>query len=180
MAGELPRISNTSLADRLNYLFATFRPKPEEVGRGRPGREYYNSEVAERISGPGPVADRIRETVGEPVTISGAYIGELRQGKATDPRLSHLKALTIVFGVPTSFLVDDEGGPPAAQAEADLRRLEHMRQLGVQKVIMRDVLGRSGLSDRSQQAMTAIFQQLLEIEGISAPRRPDGPGTVTH
>lgn len=167
MKEGLSQGSRRTLADKLNQLFATFRPESQEVGRGRPGREYYNSEIADRINRPGPIANRIRELVGETVTISGAYLGELRQGKATDPRLSHLKALAIAFGVPTSYLVDDEEDDPTGTVAADLHRLGQMRRLGVQQVVFRDVLGRSGLSGRSQEAMTAIFEQLLEMEGIS-------------
>ncbi|NJC71917.1 hypothetical protein HC031_19670 [Planosporangium thailandense] len=168
MALDLPRSPRGSLADRLNYLFAMLRPAPDAVGRGRPGREYYNSEIADRINGPGETSERICRIVGEQVTISGAYIGELRQGKSTDPRLSHLKALAIAFGVPTWYLTGDEPGPSRSRdVERDLERLDHMRRLGVQKVLLRDVLSDSGLSDRSQQAMTAIFQQLLEMEGLS-------------
>ncbi len=175
MVGNLPRNPRRTLADKINELFVTFRPGPAEVGRGRPGREYYNSEIADRINRPGPIADRIRDIVGEPVTISGAYLGELRQGKATDPRLSHLKALAIAFGVSTSYLVDDDDETVADTVSADLRRLGQMRRLGVQQVVLRDVLGRSGLSGRSQDAMTAIFEQLLEMEGISD--RGDGETT---
>lgn len=156
-----------SLADKLNRLFATFRPRAEEIHRGRPGREWFNSEVADRINGPGETAEKVRRAVGE-VTISGAYIGELRQGKVTDPRLSHLKALAIAFGVPVSYLVEDAGdGPAAAEVARDLERLEQMRRAGVRQVLLRDVLAGTGLSDRSQAAMTAIFEQLLEVEGIT-------------
>ncbi|MFI5932200.1 hypothetical protein [Actinoplanes sp. NPDC051494] len=157
------------LAGKLNHLFSTFRPRPEEIQRGRPGREYFNSELADRINGPGEVADRIRCTVGD-VSISGAYIGELRQGKVTDPRLSHLKALALAFGVPVSYLVeDDPGGPAAADVARDLERLAELRRAGVRQVLLRDVLAGTGLSDRSQAAMTAIFEQLLEVEGIAGP-----------
>jgi transcriptional regulator with XRE-family HTH domain len=165
--GPDPGAPHGSLADALNFLFETIRPERDEVSRGKPGREFYNSEIADRINGPGPIADRIREAVGEPVKISGAYIGELRQGKATDPRLSHLKALAFAFGVPTSYLVNDGEGPSAEAIERDLRRLDHLRRLGVQQVMLRDVLGSSGLSDRSQEALTSIFQHLLEVEGVS-------------
>ncbi|WP_306212638.1 hypothetical protein [Actinoplanes sp. RD1] len=137
-----------SLAAKLNRLFATVRPRPEQIQRGRPGREWFNSEVAERINGPGEVADRIHRTVG-PVTISGAYIGELRQGKVTDPRLSHLKALAIAFEVPVGYFVDDAPPRPGQ---------------------LRDILAGAGLSDRSQAAMTTIFEQLLEVEGLTAAK----------
>jgi transcriptional regulator with XRE-family HTH domain len=144
-----------SLADRLNLLFATFKPS-DGVNRARSDGEYFNSEVAERIN---------KES---PVTISGAYIGELRSGKATDPRLSHLKALAMVFGVPTTYLVSADDDPALDDVEGDLSRLRAMRELNVQKVVLRDVIGRTGLSTASQQALNSVLAQLLELEGIES------------
>src|SRR3954470_4858795 len=144
-----------SLADRLNLLFATFKPV-DGVNRARSDGEYFNSEIAERIN---------KES---PVTISGAYIGELRSGKATDPRLSHLKALAMAFGVPTTYLVSADDDPPLDDVEGDLSRLRAMRELNVQKVVLRDVIGRTGLSTASQQALNSVLAQLLELEGIES------------
>jgi transcriptional regulator with XRE-family HTH domain len=144
-----------SLADRLNLLFATFKPT-DGVNRARSDGEYFNSEIAERIN---------KES---PVTISGAYIGELRSGKATDPRLSHLKALAMAFGVPTTYLVSADDDPALDDVEGDLSRLRAMRELNVQKVVLRDVIGRTGLSTASQQALNSVLAQLLELEGIES------------
>jgi transcriptional regulator with XRE-family HTH domain len=144
-----------SLADRLNLLFATFKPT-DGANRARSDGEYFNSEIAERIN---------KES---PVTISGAYIGELRSGKATDPRLSHLKALAMAFGVPTTYLVSADDDPALDDVEGDLSRLRAMRELNVQKVVLRDVIGRTGLSTASQQALNSVLAQLLELEGIES------------
>jgi transcriptional regulator with XRE-family HTH domain len=144
-----------SLADRLNLLFATFKPS-DGVNRARSDGEYFNSEIAERIN-----------EMDAPVTISGAYIGELRSGKATDPRLSHLKALAKAFGVPTTYLISDGDASSVLAVEGDLERLRTMRDLNVQKVVLRDVLGRTGLSPASQHALNSVLRQLLELEGIS-------------
>jgi transcriptional regulator with XRE-family HTH domain len=159
-----------SLADRLNLLFATFKPA-DGVNRARSDGEYFNSEIAERIN-KGPLAERMRREMDAPVTISGAYIGELRSGKATDPRLSHLKALAMAFGVPTAYLIADGDGPEVHDIEGDLQRLRTMRELNVRKVVLRDVLGRTGLSPASQQALDSVLRQLLELEGIGADPEP--------
>jgi len=161
-----------SLADRLNLLFATFKPA-DSAGRARSDGEFFNSEIAERIN-KGPLAEQLRHEMDAPVTISGAYIGELRSGKATDPRLSHLKALAMAFGVPTSYLIADGDGPEVHDIEGDLQRLRTMRELNVRKVVLRDVLGRTGLSPASQHALDSVLRQLLELEGIDID--PDAPG----
>jgi len=150
-----------SLADRLNLLFATFKPG-DGVNRARSDGEYFNSEIAERIN-KGPLG----------VTISGAYIGELRSGKATDPRLSHLKALATAFGVPTAYLVSAGDDPVLDDVEGDLSRLRALRDLNVHKVVLRDVIGRTGLSTASQQALNSVLAQLLELEGLRAD--PEAP-----
>jgi hypothetical protein len=69
-----------NLADRLNRLFRTARSP-----RGRP---YTTGEAARAIA-----------AAGGP-TISPTYLWELRTGRATDPRRSHLQALAAFFGVP--------------------------------------------------------------------------------
>lgn len=161
-----------SLADRLNLLFATFKPA-DSANRARSDGEFFNSEIAERIN-KGPLAEQLCQEMETQVTISGAYIGELRSGKATDPRLSHLKALAMAFGVPTSYLIADGDGPEVHDIEGDLQRLRTMRELNVRKVVLRDVLGRTGLSPASQQALDSVLRQLLELEGIGID--PDAPG----
>lgn len=77
-----------TLAQRLNHLFATVRP--------RGGREYSNEQVAAAIG---------REGV---VTISQSYIWSLRKGSKDNPTMKHLEALARFFGVPVSYFFDDE------------------------------------------------------------------------
>lgn len=79
-----------TLADKINYLFATVRP------RGGDKREYSNEHVAAaigRASG---------------VTISQSYIWQLRKGKKDNPTLKHLQALADFFGVPAAYFFDNE------------------------------------------------------------------------
>jgi transcriptional regulator with XRE-family HTH domain len=80
----------STLADKINYLFATVRP------RGVGKREYSNEDVAVaigRVSG---------------VTISQSYIWQLRKGKKDNPTLKHLQALADFFGVPAAYFFDNE------------------------------------------------------------------------
>jgi hypothetical protein len=60
----------------------------------------------------------------------------------------------------------DGDGPQVHDIEGDLQRLRTMRELNVRKVVLRDVLGRTGLSAASQQALDSVLRQLLELEGI--------------
>ncbi|WP_030055242.1 MULTISPECIES: helix-turn-helix domain-containing protein [Streptomyces] len=76
-----------SLADKLNHLFATIKP--------RGGREYSNEYVAGAIGKAG-------------VAISQSYIWQLRKSKKTNPTLRHLQALADFFGVPAAYFFDDE------------------------------------------------------------------------
>ncbi|BCJ57045.1 hypothetical protein Jiend_04670 [Micromonospora endophytica] len=67
---ELPSLD--TLAARLEYLFENIRPTSAEVGDSdEPGRRYTNKEIADKINA---TADETG------VTISAAYIGELRRG----------------------------------------------------------------------------------------------------
>ncbi|MBV6703110.1 helix-turn-helix domain-containing protein [Kitasatospora aureofaciens] len=76
-----------SLADKLNHLFATVKP--------RGGQEYSNEYVAAAIGKAG-------------VAISQSYIWQLRKNKKTNPTLRHLQALADFFGVPAAYFFDDE------------------------------------------------------------------------
>jgi transcriptional regulator with XRE-family HTH domain len=175
MEGLRPPATKGTLADRLNELFATFKPK-DNVNRSRSNGEFFNSEIADKINN-GPLAEQIQQVVGAPATISGAYIGELRHGKAADPRLSHLTALAMAFGVPTTYLIAEGDEPSVKQIGDDLARLRTMRDVGVQKVVLRDLLGQTGLSPASQAALTSVFRQLLDLEGIKEDpaTRTDAP-----
>lgn len=86
----MSEIDPVTLADRLNHLFATVRP------RGRGNREYSNEDVAAEI---GRVSG---------VTISQSYIWQLRKGKKDNPTLRHLQALAEFFGVPVAYFFDNE------------------------------------------------------------------------
>lgn len=72
---ELPPLD--TLAARVEYLFDKIRPTPDELSDSdEPGRKYTNREIADKIN------EAATETG---VTISAAYIGELRRGWPTIP-----------------------------------------------------------------------------------------------
>jgi hypothetical protein len=150
----VPRLD--SLAARLEYLFDTIRPTPDEVGESaEPDRRYTNKEIADKIN------DMAR---GRPdgVTISAAYIGELRRGIACDPRTSHVQALARAFGVDPGFFVDDEA---ARRVQDQIGLLMELRRMDVQQVALRQVLHDSGLSPASTLIVEQMVARLQEVEG---------------
>ncbi|WP_405900021.1 helix-turn-helix domain-containing protein [Streptomyces sp. NBC_00727] len=78
--------NSTSLADRLNHLFATVGPDS--------GQEYSNEYVAAAIRKAG-------------VPISQSYIWQLRKRRKENPTLRHLQALADFFGVPAAYFFDN-------------------------------------------------------------------------
>ena len=98
----MPDGAAPTLADKINYLFATVRP------RGDSKREYSNEHVAAEIG-------RVNG-----VTISQSYIWQLRKGKKDNPTLKHLQALADFFGVPAAYFFDEEVN---ARVNVQLQRL---------------------------------------------------------
>ena len=145
-----------TLAARLEYLFDTIRPTVDELGESDdPDRRYTNKEIADKIN------DAAR---GRPdgVTISAAYVGELRRGVASDPRTSHVQALAKAFGVDPGFFVDDEA---ARRVQEQIELLKELRRMDVQQVALRQVLHDSGLSPASTLIVEQMVARLQEIEG---------------
>jgi transcriptional regulator with XRE-family HTH domain len=99
MAGSESR--STSLADRLNHLFATIK------GQGRRA-EYSNEEVARAMTAAG-------------VPISQSYIWLLRKGKKDNPTIRHVKALADFFGVPPAYFFDEDVTHRVNQRLAELK-----------------------------------------------------------
>ncbi|RZT77934.1 hypothetical protein EV382_1109 [Micromonospora violae] len=130
---ELPPLD--TLAARLEYLFDNIRPTPDELSDAdESGRRYTNREIA----------DKINEVATETgVTISAAYIGELRRGVASDPRTSHVRALAAAFGVNSGYFVDDAA---ARRIEDQIALLNELRRMDVKQVALRQVLTDNGLS----------------------------------
>lgn len=153
--GDLPYLD--TLADKLEYLFDKIRPTARELGSTEdPGRKYTTKEIAEKIN---------KAAVEDPdgVTISAAYIGEMRRGITTDPRTSHIKALAKAFGVDPAFFVDS-GMTRRVQEQIDL--LNDLRQMKIQRVALRRVLQQQGLSADSTRLIEQVVDRCRTLEGL--------------
>jgi hypothetical protein len=158
-----------SLADRLDWLFDKIRPGADELGRGeQPGRQYTNREIADKVNRGRRLPDGGMEANPFGVTISAAYVGELRRGVTTDPRVSHARALAWAFELAdTRYLIDDS---VSQQVQGEIDFLLELRAAGVQEVALRTVLRGSGLAEESVQ----IVEQL--VAHLRRRRTPDEVG----
>lgn len=156
---ELPHLD--SLADKLEYLFDRIRPTAHELNGEEPGRRYTTKEIASKIND---------AAEGDPhgVTISAAYLGEMRRGITTDPRTSHVLALARAFGVDPGFFVDSKV-TRRVQEQIDL--LNELRQMKVQRVALRRVLQQQGLSADSTRLIEQLVDRCRTLEGLD---RRDG------
>ncbi|WFE41017.1 hypothetical protein [Micromonospora sp. WMMD998] len=149
---EREQPSLDTLAARLDYLFDRIRPTPEELGESdEPGRRYTNREIADRINA------SASETG---VSISAAYIGELRRGVASDPRTSHVRALAAAFGVSSGYFVDDAA---ARRIQEQITLLRELRRMDVKQVALRQVLADSGLSAGDTQLVEQMVARLRAV-----------------
>lgn len=144
-----PRPSpRTTLAQRLNHLFATVHPK----GRG----PYTNAEAAEGIN-----------TLAGAKLISHTYLWQLRKGERNDPSLSRTKAIADFFGVSVLYFSDDE---TAARTDAQLQLAVALRDKGVQRLALRS----AGLPDKSLEALAVMADSARQLAGL--PEIPPGIG----
>ncbi|MEU8328711.1 hypothetical protein [Micromonospora sp. NPDC048839] len=159
---DLPPLD--TLAARLEYLFDEIRPSRDELGDSdEPGRKYTNREIA----------DRINEAAAETgVTISAAYIGELRRGVARDPRTSHVRALAAAFGVNSGYFVDDAA---ARRIQDQITLLRELRRMDVKQVALRQVLADNGLSATDTQLIEQMVVR-LRVVAENAAASGSAPG----
>ncbi len=129
--------SGSTVADKLNRLFATVHP---------PGRaEYTLDEVAAAINQRG-------ET-----TITAAYLSQLRRGQRTNPSRNVLAALAWFFGVSPVYFFDDE---LARQIEAELDLVVAMRNASVREIALRA----ADLSPESLRSLAALIDHWRDLE----------------
>lgn len=146
-----------TLADKLEYLFDRVRPTGSELGPGEEaGRRYTTKEIANKIN-------EAAERDGTGVTISAAYVGEMRRGVTTDPRTSHVQALARAFGVDPGFFVDDR---VTRRVQEQIDMLNELRQMKVQQVALRRVLRQQGLSDDSTRLIELLVDRCRKLEGL--------------
>lgn len=157
---ELPPLD--TLAARLEYLFDKIRPTADELGDAdEPGRRYTNREIA----------DKINEVAAETgVTISAAYIGELRRGVASDPRTSHVRALATAFGVNSGYFVDDAA---ARRIQDQITLLSELRRMDVKRVALRQVLADNGLSATDTRLVEQMVARLRAVAEGTDPAASD-------
>ena len=121
-----------TFADRLNFL----------IKQKAAGRELSLSTLA---------AD-IKEQSG--VTISKAYLSDLRHGNAPEPRLDVVRALASYFAVDPAYFI--------SSSDVHTQLAAGLVSAGVEEVSLRAV----GLSDKSIQHLLGIVDSIRAIEGL--------------
>ena len=136
-ASESAELSELSI--KLNKLFDTMR-KPSDPPLS-------NAAAAEAIT---------RKTG---VSISSAYLWQLRTGVKTNPTVTHLRAIAQFFGVSPSYLVDPGIDP---DIDAQLNLLQAMRDAGVRDLAMRA----SGLTPQALNSLRAMVDHARQLEQL--------------
>ena len=125
-----------TLAARIDYLFKAARPR----GRG----EYTLDEVAAGMAEHG-------------VSVTAAYLSQLRQGHRTNPRQEVLVALAAFFGINPAYFIDDETAERVA-SQLDLYRILRDEEV-------RAVAGRlADLSPEGLQILAGIIDHFRALE----------------
>jgi len=146
MTGHRP--ADTSLAERLNLLFANVHP----ADRG----PWTNREVAAAI----------RQRGG---SISDVYLWQLRTGRRTNPTRQCMQELADVFDIDPAYFFDAR---QSGEILRDLHTLRAMRRLGVRAVAAR--LGE--LADRDPDAMSEILDRVTRALDARAHPGADPAG----
>jgi transcriptional regulator with XRE-family HTH domain len=140
----------STLAERIDCLFRTHR-SPR-------GREYTYREVADGV------------TALNGVTLSAAYLWQLRTGAKDNPSSNHLAALARFFNVAPSYFFDDE---LTNLPEAELRLLAATKH-GLPRAAASHL---AGLSDESLGAVLELARRLRQLEGLPGVEARSGNGT---
>lgn len=129
----------SELSEKLNKLFEIMR-KPNAPALS-------NAAAAEAIT---------RKTG---VSISPAYLWQLRSGIKTNPTVQHLRAIATFFGVPASYLIDSGMDP---EIDAQLNLLQALRDSGVRDLAMRA----SGLTPQALTSLAAMVDHARQLEQL--------------
>lgn len=140
-----------TLADRLNHLFATVRP--------REGREYSNEHVAAAIGREGSV------------TISQSYIWALRKGSKDNPTMKHLEALARFFGVPVSYFFDDEVTGRVNEQLVRLRMEQHRAHSEADRQVELMAMRAGELSPGRRQQVMDLLEVVHALERAEQDKR---------
>ncbi|WP_231999854.1 helix-turn-helix domain-containing protein [Mycobacterium sp. 1245852.3] len=93
------------------------------------------------------------------VSISSAYLWQLRAGLKVNPTLQHLRAIAQFFGVPPSYLIDPDVN---TEVDAQLGLLQALRDTGVRELAMRA----SGLTPQAIESLTAMVDHVRRLEHL--------------
>lgn len=102
-------------------------------------------------------ADAITHKTG--ISISAAYLWQLRTGMKTNPTVTHLRAIAQFFGVAPSYLIDPGIDP---DIDAQLNLLQAMRDAGVRDLAMRA----SGLTPQALNSLRAMVDHARQLEQL--------------
>ena len=138
-----------SLAARLERLFDTMRR--------RDARPMSNAAAAKAIT----------EKTG--VSISAAYLWQLRSGKSTNPTVEPLRAIAEFFGISASYLIEAEVDP---KIEAQLELIQVLRDAGIRDLAMRA----SGLTPEAIDSLRAMVDHARHLEKLPPVDSPDVEG----
>ncbi|WP_406815360.1 helix-turn-helix domain-containing protein [Mycobacterium sp. M23085] len=100
------------------------------------------------------------------VSISAAYLWQLRNGVKTNPTVQHLRAIADFFNVPPSYLIDRDTDQ---QIEAQLTLMQALRDSGVRDLAMRT----SGLTPQTIRSLAAMVDEVRKLQDLP-PMAPGG------
>ncbi|BBN50838.1 helix-turn-helix domain-containing protein [Mycobacterium avium] len=129
----------SELSIKLNKLFQTMR-KPSEPTLS-------NAAAAEAIT---------RQTG---VSISAAYLWQLRQGMKNNPTVAHLRAIAEFFGVTPSYLIDPGIDP---KIDEQLNLLAALRDAGIRDLALRA----NGLTPEAIDSLRAMVDHARQLERL--------------
>lgn len=101
------------------------------------------------------------------VSISPAYLWQLRNGVKTNPTVQHLRAIAEFFGVPASYLIDSDAD---AKINSQLNLLQALRDSGVRDLAMRA----SGLTPEAITSLAAMVDEVRKLQDLPPIARADG------
>lgn len=139
--------SGSELATKLNKLFDVMR-RPTDP----------------QLSNAAAAAEITRQTG---VSISPAYMWQLRNGVKTNPTVQHLRAIAEFFGVPASYLIDSDTD---SKIDSQLDLLQALRDSGVRDLAMRA----SGLTPEAITSLAAMVDEVRKLQDLPPIARADG------
>ncbi|GAB1814699.1 helix-turn-helix domain-containing protein [Mycobacterium sp. MUNTM1] len=110
-------------------------------------------------------AAAITETTG--VSISPAYLWQLRSGVKRNPTVAHLRAIAEFFGVPASYLIDRDTDQ---KIDAQLTLIQALRDVGVRDLAVRT----SGLTPQAITSLAAMVDEVRKLQDLPVIPREGG------